>query len=158
MDTLSTDAPITPLRQRMQDDMRMRGLGQHTQRDYIRHVRGFAAFLGRSPDRASKEDVRRFQLHQHEHGMTPSTINSAVSALRFLFTVTLRRQDLARSLVLTRNPLNCPMSSVSKRLPGCSKPRRASSTRRRSVSPMAQASGCRRCPISRSMTSTARAC
>ena len=68
MDTLSTDAPITPLRQRMQQDMLMRGLGPHTQQDYVRHVRRFAAFLRRSPDTATPEDIRRFQLYQHENG------------------------------------------------------------------------------------------
>ena len=62
--------PITPLRQRMLDDMIMRGLGSHTQADYIRHVRRFAAFLGRPPDTATVDDVRRFQLQQHEHGGT----------------------------------------------------------------------------------------
>ena len=61
MSTLLTDAPITPLRQRMQQDMLMRGLGSHTQQDYIRHVRRFAAFLGRAPDTATTEDIRRFQ-------------------------------------------------------------------------------------------------
>ena len=90
MATISTDAPFTPLRQRMQQDMMMRGLGPHTQQDYIRHVRRFAAFLGRPPDTATAEDLRRFQLHQHESGVGPATINGAVSALRFLFTVTLR--------------------------------------------------------------------
>jgi len=50
MTTLQTDAPITPLRQRMQQDMVMRGLGSHTQHDYVRHVRRFAAFLGRPVD------------------------------------------------------------------------------------------------------------
>src|SRR4051794_12671559 len=64
MDTLSTDAPITPLRQRMQQDMLMRGLGPHTQQDYIRHVRRFAAFLRRSPETATPEDISRFQLHR----------------------------------------------------------------------------------------------
>jgi integrase/recombinase XerD len=59
MATLSTDAPITPLRQRMQQDMLMRGLGPHTQQDYVRHVRRFAAFLGRAPDTATTEDIRR---------------------------------------------------------------------------------------------------
>ncbi|WP_352833963.1 hypothetical protein [Mesorhizobium sp. M0664] len=53
MATLSTDAPISPLRQRMQHDMFMRGLGSHTQQDYVRHVRRFAVFLGRSPDTAT---------------------------------------------------------------------------------------------------------
>ena len=108
MATLPTDTPTTPLRQRMQQDMQMRGLGRHTQQDYIRHVRGFAAFLGRAPDTATAEDIRRFQLHQHETGVSASTINSAVSALRFLFTVTLGRRDLSRALVITRNPRKLP--------------------------------------------------
>ena len=108
MATLSTDAPITPLRQRMQQDMLMRGLGPHTQQDYVRHVRRFAAFLGRAPDTATTEDIRRFQLYQHENGVGPATINGAVSALRFLFTVTLKRRDLARALVITRYPRKLP--------------------------------------------------
>jgi hypothetical protein len=54
---------VTPLRQRMIDDMRMRKLGDKTQAAYIRAVRGLAAFLGRSPDSATVEDLRRFQLH-----------------------------------------------------------------------------------------------
>ncbi|MBI1219965.1 MAG: hypothetical protein GC186_15595 [Rhodobacteraceae bacterium] len=74
---------VTPLRQRMQQDMQMRGLGRHTQHDYIRHVRSFASFLDRAPDTATAEDIRRFQLHQHETGVSASTINGAVSALRF---------------------------------------------------------------------------
>ncbi|MER8753670.1 phage integrase N-terminal SAM-like domain-containing protein [Mesorhizobium sp. M1050] len=74
MATLSTDAPTTPLRQRMQQDMLMRGLGPHTQQDYIRHVRRFAAFLVCAPDTATIEDIRRFQLHQHENGLGPATI------------------------------------------------------------------------------------
>ena len=95
-------APISPLRQRMQHDMIMRGLGPHTQKDYIRHVKRLAAFLGRPPDTATEEDLRRFQLMQHESGVRPTTINSTVSALRFLYTVTLKRRDLSRSLVITR--------------------------------------------------------
>lgn len=102
MATPSTDAPISPLRQRMQHDMLMRGLGSHTRQDYVRHVRRFAAFLGRSPDTATPDDIRRFQLDQHEDGVGPATINGAVSALRFLFLVTLQRRDLSRALVITR--------------------------------------------------------
>ncbi|ESY90706.1 phage integrase N-terminal SAM-like domain-containing protein [Mesorhizobium sp. LNHC209A00] len=75
MAILSTDAPISPLRQRMQHDMLMRALGSHTQQDYVRHVRRFAVFLGRSPDTATAEDIRRFQLHQHESGVGPAMIN-----------------------------------------------------------------------------------
>lgn len=108
MATPSIERSVTPLRQRMLDDMAMRALGSRTQRDYIRQVRSFAAFLGRSPDTASAEDVRRFQLHQREDGAGASTINSAVSALRFLFTVTLDRPDLSRRLVLARHPRKLP--------------------------------------------------
>jgi integrase/recombinase XerD len=108
MATPSTDIPISPLRQRMQHDMLMRGLGSHTQQDYVRHVRRFAAFLGRSPDTATPEDIRRFQLDQHENGVGPATINGAVSALRFLFLVTLKRRDLARALVIIRYPRKLP--------------------------------------------------
>lgn len=108
MASFQHDAPTTPLRQRMQEDMLMRGLGPHTRQDYIRHVRRFATFLGRGPDTATVEDIRRFQLHQHENGVGPATINSTVSALRFLFTVTLKRRDLARALVITRNPRKLP--------------------------------------------------
>lgn len=95
-------APISPLRQRMQHDMMMRGLGPHTQKDYVRHVKRLVAFLGRPPDTATEEDLRRFQIMQHESGVRPSTINGSVSALRFLYNVTLRRRDLARALVVTR--------------------------------------------------------
>lgn len=108
MVTLPTQAPITPLRQRMLDDMVMRGLGAHTQQDYIRHVRRFAAFLHRSPDTATVDDVRRFQLHQHESAAGAATINSAVSALRFLFSVTLERPQLSRRLIITRHPYRLP--------------------------------------------------
>lgn len=108
MTTFQTDTPITPLRQRMQQDMVMRGLGSHTQNDYVRHVRNFAAFLGRPPDTGTAEDIRQYQLHQHETGVGPATINSTVSALRFLFTVTLNRRDLSRTLVITRNPRKLP--------------------------------------------------
>jgi len=92
----------------MLDDMVMRGLREETQRDYIRFVRSFAAFLGRSPDTATAEDVRRFQVHQAETGVQPPTVNCSVSALRFLFTVTLDRPDLSRRLVLVRQPRKLP--------------------------------------------------
>jgi integrase/recombinase XerD len=84
----------------MQQDMLMRGLGWHTQQDYIRRVRRFAGFLGQAPDAATPEDIRRFQLYQHEHGVGPATINGAVSALRFLFEVTLKGRDAARALMI----------------------------------------------------------
>ena len=108
MPTSSVERPISPLRQRMLEDMAMRGLRSDTQRDYIRFVRSFAVFLGRPPDTATAEDVRRFQVHQRENGAQPPTINSSVSALRFFFTVTLDRPDLSRRLVLARYPRKLP--------------------------------------------------
>jgi Phage integrase, N-terminal SAM-like domain len=100
--------PISPLRRRMLDDMAMRGMREATQRDYIRFVRSFAAFLSRPPDTATPEDIRRFQVHQAESGVQPPTINCSVSALRFFFTVTLDRPDLSRRLVLVRHPRRLP--------------------------------------------------
>src|SRR5829696_8059758 len=108
MSQLQASAVVSPLRRRMLDDMVMRGLREETQRDYIRFVRSFAAFLGRTPDTATAEDVRRFQVHQAESGVQPPTINCSVSALRFLFTVTLDRPDLSRRLVLVRHPRRLP--------------------------------------------------
>jgi site-specific recombinase XerD len=104
----SVERPVSALRRRMLEDMAMRGLREATQRDYIRFVQSFAAFLGRSPDIATIEDVRRFQVHQAETGVQPPTINGSVSALRFLFTVTLDRPDLSRRLVLARYPRKLP--------------------------------------------------
>src|SRR6201981_3804360 len=108
MSVSSVERPVSALRQRMLEDMAMRGLRSHTQHDYIRFVRGFAAFLGRAPDTATAEDIRRFQVHQAESGTQPPTINSSVSALRFLFTVTLDRPDLARRFILVRYPRKLP--------------------------------------------------
>jgi site-specific recombinase XerD len=99
---------VSPLRQRMLQDMAIRGLREHTQHDYIRFVRDFASFLGRPPDTATAEDIRRFQVHQAESGVQPPTVNSSVSALRFFFTVTLDRPDLSRRLVLVRHPRKLP--------------------------------------------------
>ena len=100
--------PVSPLRARMIEDMTVRGFNEHTRRDYVRHVRSFAAFIGRSPDTATAEDLRLFQLHQTRIGMPPPSINSAVSALRFFFTVTLDRPDLSRRLTVVPQPRRIP--------------------------------------------------
>ena len=81
------EKPISPLRQRMIDDMRARRFKEKVQKDYVRHVRTFAAFLGRSPDTATREDLRRFQLHMAQQQISPGSINAAIAALRFFFTV-----------------------------------------------------------------------
>jgi site-specific recombinase XerD len=78
-----SEKPISPLRQRMIDDMTARRFKEKVQKDYVRHVRTFAAFLGRSPDTATSEDLRRFQLHMAKQQIGAATINSAIAALRF---------------------------------------------------------------------------
>jgi site-specific recombinase XerD len=104
-----TPSSGSALRQRMIEDMTVRGFTEKTQHDYIRYVKTFAAFLGRSPDKATAEDLRRFQVHQTQAGLQPPGINSAVAALRFFFTVTLDRPDLARRLALVRQPRKLPL-------------------------------------------------
>ena len=75
---------VSPLRQRMIDDMRMRKLADKTQSHYIRAVRQFAAFLGRSPDTATVEDLRRYQLHLVDHGTSPVSLNAAITGVEVL--------------------------------------------------------------------------
>jgi len=104
-----TNKTISPLRQRMIEDMTVRSFTAKTQSDYIRSVRNLAAFLGRSPDTATAEDLRRFQLHLTETGIRPPTINGTVSALRFFFTVTLGRADVVRSLTFVAEPRKIPV-------------------------------------------------
>ena len=80
---------ISPLRQRMIEDMRMRKFSPKTQSAYIRAVRRFAAFLGRAPDSASDEDLRRYQLHLVVQGISPISLNATITALKFFFEFTL---------------------------------------------------------------------
>src|SRR5512139_2184906 len=91
---------VTPLRQRMIEDMNARKLCAGTQRGHIRSCRRFAAFLKRSPDTTTTEDVRLFQLHLAETGVSICNRNRIMTGLRFLFRVTLRRLDLAAEIVI----------------------------------------------------------
>jgi integrase/recombinase XerD len=104
-----SQAPISPLRRRMIEDMTVRGFGEKTQSDYIRHVKNFTLFLGRSPDRAQCEDLRLYQVHQRKQGVQPPTMNGAVAALRFFFTTTCNRPEMARHLTLVRQPQKLPV-------------------------------------------------
>ena len=101
------DKPISDLRRRMIAD-RSGASADKTQHDYIRHIETFARFLGRSPDTASGDDIRRFQLAQVEQGAQPPKMNTQASALRFFFTITLRRADLAHQLARTHYPRKLP--------------------------------------------------
>ena len=103
-----SEKPISPLRRRMIEDMTVRNFVEKTRNDYIRHVRTFTAFLGRSPDTAMPEDLRRFQLHQTQTGVRAPSINGSVAALRFFFTVTLDRPEMARQLTFVREPRKIP--------------------------------------------------
>jgi site-specific recombinase XerD len=100
---------ISPLRQRLIDDMSMRRFSRQTQRNYLRDVGRFATFLRRPPDLATAEDLRRFQVEQQDAGVPVPTINSIVSALRFFFTHTIDRPDLARKLVRVAHPRTLPV-------------------------------------------------
>src|SRR5271169_457041 len=82
-----TDKAISPLRQRMIEDMTARHFAEKVQTDYIRHVKNFVAFLGRSPDTATSEDLRLYQLHMMKSRVSPPSINAAILALRFFFRV-----------------------------------------------------------------------
>ena len=104
-----TEAPISPLRRRMIEDMTMRKFAPRTQEGYIRAVKGFSAFLGASPDTAGFEDLRRYQLHLVSSHAGVPTINHTVTALRFLFTVTLRRPEAVARLPFIREPRRLPI-------------------------------------------------
>src|SRR5271156_4630468 len=104
-----TDKAISPLRQRLIDDMTIRRLSSKTKQHYIRHVKNFADFVGRSPDKATAEDVRRYQLRLVSIGTTVPTVNISAPALRFFFKVTLKRADLAAELVSAREPRRLPV-------------------------------------------------
>ena len=106
--TQSTQA-ISPLRQRMIDDMRLRKLSPKTQTGYIRAVKRFAGFLGRSPDSAKVEDLRRFQLHLVDHGISPVSLNATITGLRFFFEVTLERADLMARMSTVSVPRKLPV-------------------------------------------------
>ncbi len=89
----TTNPSISPLRQRMIDDMRLRKLSPQTHTAYIRAVKSFTRFFSRSPDQAGAEDLRRFQLHMVSTGVSRTTINATITGLRFFFEVTLERPE-----------------------------------------------------------------
>jgi site-specific recombinase XerD len=126
-----TDEAMSPLRRRMIEDMTIRKLAPKTQHDYVQMVKNFAAFLGRSPDMASFEDVRRYQLHLAASGVGVPTINQTVSTLRFFF----RGRSGATISSSTRNSFTsrarCRRCSARRKWRSCSMPHPGSRTRRR---------------------------
>ena len=104
-----TDKAISPLRRRMIEDMTIRKLAPKTQASYIRAVRNFTIFLGRSPDQASAEDLRGYQLHLASSGVSVPSQNATVTALRFFFTVTLARGEVTDRMPFVREPRKLPV-------------------------------------------------
>ena len=99
---------VSPLRQRMIEDMNARKLGAHSQRNHIDSCKRFAAFIKRSPDTATADDVRRFQLHLAESGISICNRNRIMTGVKFLLRVTLRRLDLAAEVYHIREPQTIP--------------------------------------------------
>ena len=102
------EKPISDLRRRMLQDMTNRNFGDKTKHDYIRQVEALAKFLDRSPDTVTGDELRRFQADQIARGAQPPKMNSQASALRFFFTITLGRPDLANQLARTHYPRTLP--------------------------------------------------
>src|ERR1700754_173876 len=107
--TPMTDEAMSPLRRRMIEDMTIRKFAPKTQHDYVQGIKNFAAFLGRSPDTASFEDVRRYQLHLAASGVGVPTINQTVSTLRFFFRVTLKRHEIVEHTTFLHEPRKLPV-------------------------------------------------
>src|SRR6201984_2848844 len=104
-----TEKAISPLRRRLIEEMTIRRLSSKTQYQYIRHVKKFADFLGRSADKATAEDVHRYQLWLASIGTSVGTANVSATALRVFFKITLKRHDLAKELTSTREPRRLPV-------------------------------------------------
>jgi site-specific recombinase XerD len=105
---MSTDT-VSPLRLRMIEDMNARKLGAHSQRSHISSCKRFASFLKRSPDTATPDEIRRFQLHLAETGTSICNRNRIMTGVKFLFRVTLRRLDLAAEIYHLREPQKIPL-------------------------------------------------
>ena len=99
---------VSPLRQRMIEDMRLRKLNPKTQSAYLRSVSNFARYLGRSPDTATVEDLRNYQLYLVDHGTSPISLNAAITGLKFFFDVTLDRLELMAKMRPVRVPQKLP--------------------------------------------------
>ena len=106
MDIASNE--LSPLRQRMIDDMRMRKFADKTQSNYLRWVRQFTKYLGRSPETATIEDLRGYQLHLVDSGTSPISLNAAISGLKFFFDVTLDRGELMSKMQPVSVPRRLP--------------------------------------------------
>jgi integrase/recombinase XerD len=106
---MTSQPNVSPLRQRMIDDMRMRQLSPKTRANYLRIVRDFSRYLGRSPDTATVEDLRGYQLHLVDHGTSPVSLNAAITGLKFFFEITLHEPELMARMQPVRVPRTLPV-------------------------------------------------
>lgn len=104
-----TQENITPLRERMIEDMLIRGMSEKTQKAHIRAIKVYAAFLGRPPDTATPEELRSYQLHMTNTGVSPWTFNARIVSLRFFFGVTCGREEMKRYMQFRRKPRKLPI-------------------------------------------------
>jgi len=104
-----TKANTTKLRERMIEDMRIRGLGDKAQKAHIRAIKDFAAYLGRSPDTATPDELRAYQLHMTNTGVSPWTFNTRITSLRFFFGITCAREEMKRYMQFQRKPHRLPV-------------------------------------------------
>ncbi|MBC6408830.1 MAG: phage integrase N-terminal SAM-like domain-containing protein [Rhodobacteraceae bacterium] len=104
-----TQEKMSPLRARMKEDMRIRGMGEKAQKSHIRAIKDFTKFLGRSPDKASADDLRAYQLHMTDTGVTPSTFNTRIVALSFFFSIACGREDMKRFMQFKTQPKKLPV-------------------------------------------------
>jgi hypothetical protein len=121
---------MSPLRRLMIEDMTVRKFASKTQRDYVQRVKHLTAFLGRSPDTASFENVRRYQLHLAASGAGVPTLNQSTAMLRFFFRVTLKRSDIIEHTTFIHGPTSCRSCSARRKWHASSMQRRGSKARR----------------------------
>ncbi len=99
----------SPLRERMIEDMRIRGMGEKAQKAHIRAIKDFAGFLKRSPDTATPDELRAYQLHMTNTGVTATTFNARIVALRFFFGMTCGREEMKRFMQFRTKPKKLPI-------------------------------------------------
>jgi integrase/recombinase XerD len=103
-----TQEKVSPLRERMMEDMRIRGMQEASQKAHIRALKDFTTFLGRSPDTAEPDDLRAYQLHMADTNVTPSTFNARITALRFFFSMTCGRDEMKKYMQFRTEPRKLP--------------------------------------------------
>ena len=104
-----TQEKMSPLRARMIEDMRIRGMAETSQKAHIRALKDFTAFLGRAPDTATPDELRAYQLHMTDTEVTPSVYNARITALRFFFGMTCNREDMKKYMQFRTEPRKLPI-------------------------------------------------